>query len=169
MAAGSTENSSWSALIQTQGGWLDPRLLRIVALFMGPGLDSPKELAGESFGAARLARRGLLNPSQKVMRRDDYHLVNITCQSSFSHNKHMNVLNNSNNTDISRVTLQEVINITSLPRIFLNPFPMLLHTHICVYTYIYFVCRNEIIYINLLYPFNMMSWRAFQVSIFFSF
>lgn len=136
MAAGSTENSSWSALIQTQGGWLDPRLLCIVALFVGPGLDSPKELAGESFGAARLARRGLLNPSQKVMRRDDYHLVNITCQSSFPHNKHMNVLNNSNNTDISRVTLQEVINITSLSR-FSKPFSYAFtYTHMCIYKYI---------------------------------
>ena len=95
--------------------------------------------------------------------------LSIICQSSFSHNKHMNVLNNSNNTDISRVTLQEVINITSLLRIFLNPFPTLLPTHIRVYTNLYFVCRNEVICINLLYSLNIMSWRAFQVSIFFSF
>ena len=47
---------------------------------------------------------------------------------------------NSNNTDISRVTFQEAINITSLLCIFQSSFPMFLHIFTCVYKHIiYFV------------------------------
>lgn len=67
MVPRSTDQSKGQAQIQTHDGWLDPRLLRIVASIVGPGLDSSKELAGAFSGAALLARRGLAeNISPKV-------------------------------------------------------------------------------------------------------
>ena len=55
---GPTQHSKGEALIQTQDGWLDARMLYTVAVIVGPGMDSSKQLAGESFGAALLAKRG---------------------------------------------------------------------------------------------------------------
>lgn len=59
MVPRSTDHSKGQAQIQTHDDWLDPGLPCIVALIVGPGLDSSKELAGAFSGAALLARRGL--------------------------------------------------------------------------------------------------------------
>lgn len=66
MAPRSTDHSKGEAWIQTHDGWLDPRLLHVVVLIVGPGLDSSKELAGAFSGAALLERKGFLNISPKV-------------------------------------------------------------------------------------------------------
>lgn len=156
---GPTQHSKGEALIQTQDGWLDPRMLYTVALIVGPGLDSSRQLAGE-FGATLLAREDSRIPLKKWAGLDHCHWVNIICQSSFSHNKHLIVVNNSNNTDISWVTFQEAINITYFNQYLINmtyylsifamyfsmPFSYaFMYTYMYIYKYILF-CRNIYMY-----------------------
>lgn len=138
MVPRSTDHSKGQAQIQTHDDWLDPGLLCIVWSW-GQGWTAPKSLQEHSLEQHCWQGEDLPRISpQKWPRYHDYPWVNIICQSSFSHNKHMIVVNNSNNTDISRVTFQEVINITSLLCILQSSFPMLLHIFMCVYKHILF-------------------------------